>query len=124
MSNKLYSKDDENYDIGSSFLKLMGGLFLIGVTFCLTYLYTAFAIGYVGMNLWAWFVVPVFGLPAISWGQSYGIALVLGLYTHKLNINTNKDEREKPEKIGHAIASLIFPWIFLLAGWVGKTFFL
>lgn len=121
MSNKLYN---ENNDVGSSFLKLIGGLFLVGVTFCLTYLYTAFAIGYVGMNLWSWFVVPVFGLPAISWGQSYGIALILNLYTHKPNVNTNKDEREKSEKIGYAIGTLIAPWVLLFAGWIGKTFFL
>lgn len=124
MSNRLYSSNDENTNIFLSFAKLVGILILTGVSIVLIYLYSAFALGYVSMILWAWFVVPVFGLPLLSWGQAYGIAILMALWTHRYHVNTNKDERTTSEKVGQAIGALMAPWIVLFVGWVGKTFFL
>jgi hypothetical protein len=105
-------------------VKSIVGSIVFLILFVLAFLYGAFAMGFVGMKLWAWFVVPVFGLPALSWGQSYGLALIVGLYTHQLHVNTNKDERESHTKIGHAIGAILIPWFFLLVGWIGKTYFI
>lgn len=124
MSNRLYSSNDEDTNIFLAFVKLAGILVLGAVGVCLLWLYSAFAFGYVGMTLWEWFIVPVFGLPLLSWGKAYGIALLVGLWTHQHRVNTNKDERTTPEKVGQAIGVLLSPWIVLFVGWVGKTYFL
>lgn len=49
-------------------------------------LWSAYALTY----LWAWFVVPLFALPALSVPQAYGLMLVTGLF---------KSHRKSPDKI-------------------------
>jgi hypothetical protein len=122
MSSFFYHDNEKSSNFIVGVVKLIGVLALAVVSIGLLYLYSAFSLGYVGMVLWAWFIVPVFGLPALSWGQAYGIALLIGLYCYR--INTNKDERTTSEKVGQAIGLLLSPWLVLLAGWIGKTFFL
>lgn len=122
MSNRLYSSSDVNPTADG--IKAIFILFGVFALFCVAYLYGAFAMGFVGMKLWSWFVVPVFGLPVLTWGQAYGLALVIGLFTHQLYIPTNKDERTTPEKAVHLASGFLLPWTFLLLGWAGKVLFL
>lgn len=124
MSNRLYSSGNENVNHVAEGIKSIFVLFGVFFVICLAYLYGAFAMGFVGMKLWAWFVVPVFGLPALTWGQAYGIALLVGLLTHQIHIPTNEDERTTPQKVGHAIGGFLLPWITLLFGYFGKIWFL
>jgi len=51
------------------------------VILCVGFLYDVFAIGYVGMKLWSWYLVPTFGFPILSLIQAWGIALVCRLWT-------------------------------------------
>lgn len=124
MNNKLYIENDKPSNFIVGVVKLIGILALGFVSIGLLYLYSAFSLGYVGMILWAWFIVPVFGLPALSWGQAYGIALLTGLYCQRYQNNTNKDERTTSEKVGQTIGLLLSPWLVLLAGWIAKIWFL
>ncbi len=87
-------------------------------------LYGILVTGFVGMKLWAWFVVPIFGLPTLSIVQAWGIALLIGLWTHQLHATTNKDEREPSQKYATAIMAILSPWIILFFGWIGKVLFL
>lgn len=72
--------------------------------------------------LWGWFVVPAFSLPALSVAQAYGIALVVRA-AHGL-----KDaESKSKDSAGVAMAKLFVlpPFVcglFLLLGWVAKSF--
>lgn len=124
MSNRLYSSSNENVNLISEGVKsvfiLLGVLLMVWLAF----LYGAFAMGFVGMKLWSWFIVPVFGLPALTWGQAYGIALFVGLLTHQFHHPTNKDERTTQEKATHVIGNLLVPWTCLLFGYLGKIWFL
>lgn len=124
MSNRLYGSENEDVNLAANGIKAIAILVGFFVMFVLAYLYGAFAMGFVGMKLWAWFIVPVFGLPALTWGQAYGIALIVGLFTHQMLVPTNKDERTTPEKVGHAIAGFLLPWITLIFGYFGKIWFL
>lgn len=58
-------------------LAFLGALVIL----CVGFLYDVFAIGYVGMKLWSWYLVPTFGFPILSLIQAWGIALVCRLWT-------------------------------------------
>jgi len=117
MSNKL---DTDSIGV------VLAGLFGIIMFFFLAsiggFLYGVFAMGFVSMKLWAWFVVPVFGLKALTITQAYGLAMIASLWTHQFFINTNKDERETAEKVGHLIGVLLTPWMALFFGWLVHAF--
>lgn len=124
MSNRLYSSENEDVSLTAAGVKAIAVLLGVFTMVFLAYLYGAFAMGFVGMKLWAWFIVPVFGLPALTWGQAYGIALLVGLFTHQVHLPTNKDERTTTEKAVHAIGACLIPWACLLFGYLGKIWFL
>lgn len=102
--------------VGVSILAFMLGLAVL--------LYGVFVGGFVGMKLWAWFIVPVFGLNPITVVQAWGIALLVELWSHQIHVNTNKDEREPSAKVATFITVLLNPWIILFIGWAGKTLFM
>lgn len=114
------------YDGADVAAGILGILFAAILGFALvagSFLYGVFAAGYVGMKLWAWYIVPVFGLPALKIVQAWGIALLTALWTHQSFTNTNEDERTTGQKVTYAIAVLLSPWFTLLVGWIG-TFLL
>lgn len=104
----------------------LAAVFGVVVAVCLLigggFLYGVLAAGFVGMKLWAWYIVPVFGLPKLGIVQAWGIALLASLWTHQNFTNTNKDERSDADKTAYTIAVLIGPWITLLVGWIGHAF--
>lgn len=72
--------------------------------------------------LWGWFVVPLFGQPALSVAQAYGIALVVRV-AKGLDTRTEKT----PDSFGVVLgkAFVLAPMacgLFLLFGWVAKSF--
>ncbi len=74
--------------------------------------------GYVLSYLWAWFVVPAFGLPAISVLQALGLALLVGMTTHEIpNEKENNDNIES--SWGYVLAAAFLnPALALAMGWV------
>lgn len=50
--------------------------------------------GWVLTKLWAWFVVPVFGLPALGVATAVGLGLIVHHLTHQ-HINAAKDPDAK-----------------------------
>jgi len=70
--------------------------------------------GYVFSILWAWFIVPLFGLPALSVAAAIGVTLVVRFLTH---------QRQPGMPSGQTWASIaIVPLVFLAIGWVVKGF--
>ncbi|MGC3984817.1 MAG: hypothetical protein QM777_08865 [Pseudorhodoferax sp.] len=70
--------------------------------------------------LWGWFVVPLFGLPALSIAQAYGIALLVGLLTHQES-KADKDEDGFAMVLGEAFLRAPFTaGLVLLISYVVK----
>lgn len=46
--------------------------------------------GWVLSKLWAWFAVPIFGLPHINVGEAIAVSMVVGYLTAELNPNESK----------------------------------
>jgi hypothetical protein len=84
--------------------------------------------GFVLKTLWAWFVIPVFGLPALGMASAYGLGLVVQtLVEHNSFPDSKKDEDMTPEAVKERIALafarvLVEPLIILLFGWVAHSF--
>ncbi len=68
---------------------------------------------FVLMKLWAWFIVPLFGLPALNIPYAIGLALVMGMF-----FTTSKKEEDK-NFWATAIAN---PLIILFIGWIVQMF--
>lgn len=66
-------------------------------------------------QLWFWYVVPVFNLPALTFAQSAGIVLVIGFATHQVNLSSLDEDRQFA-KI--AADSLVHPTLVLIIGFI------
>lgn len=77
--------------------------------------------GFVLMKLWAWFVIPTFGLPALTIPIAIGISLLVGFLAHQMRSDSGKDPFEESIKLfsyGFVNAAVV-----LLVGYI-VTFFL
>lgn len=66
--------------------------------------------------LWRWFVVPVFGLPALRVSQAIGLGLVFGLATHQYI------PADKSDKWGRFTYIWSAPLLSVLIGWFVRLF--
>ena len=64
------------------------------------------------MYLWRWYVVPVFGLPALSIVQALGISIIVGCVTHQTNTQPSKVE---PKAV---LVAVFNPLAYLACGWL------
>jgi hypothetical protein len=89
-----------------------------------TILVVALTIGTILLNawvlviLWGWFMVPLFGLPALNIPYAIGIQLVLGLL-RRTNSDTAPSGRKWYENAGIVIGTPLFA---LLIGYIVKGF--
>lgn len=82
---------------------------------------------YVGSVLWAWIVVPVLGLPALSIVEVLGVGLVARAVTgFQPTTDDGKREGESPgTRIVRLIATAaLIPFVLLVGGWILKSFLL
>lgn len=78
--------------------------------------------GFTLFVLWGWFVVPMFGLPALSVAQAYGIALVVRA-AKGLDTRTEKNSDSFGVVLGRAfVLAPLISGFSLLFGWVAKSF--
>jgi len=76
--------------------------------------------GWVLSILWGWFMVPVFGLPALGIAQAIGVGLVVTTFTHTGSSNCQKS---KDHKAWHdLIGAFAGPLIGLGIGYVVRRF--
>lgn len=76
--------------------------------------------GFVFMKMWAWFVVPIFGLPAITIPVAIGIALLIGFLTHQRNGESDDPMDYAVKSFSHGFVN---SGVVLLIGYI-VTFFL
>lgn len=70
--------------------------------------------------LWGWFVVPLFGLPALSTWQAYGLILVFR--TMQAHTQAQKNTDGLGEMLAKSILGAPFiAGLFLLVGWFVKA---
>lgn len=67
--------------------------------------------GFVFSKLWAWFMVPIFGLPLVNLPQSIGILLIGGLMSYQF---IPREEKELPAMI---FSQLFMPLFGLIVGY-------
>lgn len=109
---------DKTLTVGVAASALLGGI----AALVLGLAWGAAWAGFTLSVLWGWFVVPTFGLTAISAAQAYGIALVVRA-AHGLRGAESKGN----DSAGAVMAKLFVlpPFVcglFLLFGWAAKSF--
>lgn len=97
-------KNKTNGSVAAGIFAFLGIMVLIAV-------YSIFSYGYVGMIFWSWFVVPVFGVPALTMYQSWGLATMVSLWTHQTHTDKQDDERTSNQKIGALVLEILKPWL-------------
>jgi len=63
--------------------------------------------GFVTVELWGWFVVPL-GAPAIGIAHALGLRMLVSVSTH----NYAEDKRSQGERLANAFALPLFAWGF------------
>lgn len=74
--------------------------------------------GYVLTILWGWFIVPTFGIKAITIPQAIGLSLIVSFLTYQASKSVFADEEEPKKSILQVILSFIIPATCLLIGWI------
>jgi hypothetical protein len=78
--------------------------------------------GYVLTVLWAWFVVPTFGLPALAIAPAIGLAMVVSFLTHQSDA-IKEPEGDFAERLAKSVSLvLVMPALVLGVGWVVHQF--
>lgn len=73
--------------------------------------------GFVLSLLWAWFIVPLFGLPALSIPYAIGLSIVVGFLSHQAG------KVDDDQNWGSAVTvAALYPALALLAGWIVTKF--
>ena len=74
-------------------------------------------------KLWAWFVVPLFGLPELSIAYAYGLMLLI-TYVTKDTPKYKEDKVSTKEGIHGIVTSILKPLVTLGVGYFVKVNFL
>ena len=51
--------------------------------------------GWALSSVWNWFIPTIFGLPVLTLWQAVGVGMVLQLFVHNVNYDSNKDTKGK-----------------------------
>lgn len=98
----------------------MAALFLLPITFAILALGVIWR-GYAFSVLWGWFVMPYFGVAALSIPVAIGLTMVVSFLTYQFT--HTEDNRSSREKIIEGITiGLLHPAFALLFGWVVTLF--
>lgn len=108
-----------------AFTSCVTGLLAIAFVIPLTVLFiagAAVAEGFVLMQLWSWFIVPVFNLPLLTLVTAIGLSLTVSLVVHSPDMRVIPGETTSLWKlVGNAF---IRPAIMLGIGYVVFKFFM
>jgi len=82
--------------------------------------------GWVLTKLWAWFMVPTFGLPELGIVPAIGLSMIIGYLTQHATSSKSSDEdkyKSSGQRIAEAIGKAIFvPLFYLFIGWIVSLF--
>ena len=82
--------------------------------------------GFVLLQNYNWFLLPIHGAPILTIGNCIGISLIVGMLTVGL-VQSKKDDEEKPlaEKLLEGIGKMIvYPLVFWFFGWLYHYLFM
>ena len=79
--------------------------------------------GWVFTKLWAWIIVPFFGLPLLPIPIAIGIVFISTFLTHQSDtsetlIDEEDEEKKKKKQLFQAVTNITKPFAFLLFGWI------
>jgi hypothetical protein len=104
-----------------TFLHFLGSL-VFASTLCVSAIVWR---GYVLSLLWLWFLVPTFGLAALSIPAALGVSLVVSMLTHRTDQSPTQRDRSSSLwfLFVHAFAAVMLtPAVGLLLGLIFKGF--
>lgn len=96
---------------------------VIAVTIIVFVLVWSFLHSWALSVLWAWFIVPLFRVPALSVSNAYGFVLIVNLLRFNAEFK-GKYKDSADAYIGRAAVGILYPFVAVLAGWIVKTMFL
>lgn len=73
--------------------------------------------GYALQVLWGWFIVPAFGLAALTLPQAIGIDVIVTMLTSHA-----RRSDESPQFAAAVGRAAVMPAMYLLIGWVARQF--
>lgn len=105
---------------------MLAGFAAIGLLFgvAVLTLYGAWSGAFIATHLWAWYVMPAFGVTSLKMIHAFGISLLISFWTYHHRSHYSKDERKMGEKIMEIIILMSYPWMILFLGWLGVVLFM
>lgn len=100
----------------------METLLILFITVVMTAALTTWE-GFVLSKMWGWFLVPTFGLPAITIPVAIGICLIAAFLTHQQNFKVKSGDDLKDAFNAWGYGFVVSLMIFFI-GWIVKAFFL
>lgn len=98
--------------------QLIAASLVLGMVF-LTVAVLAIWRGIVLSTIWGWFMVPVFGLPALTITPAIGVALVVSFLTYQYSAS---DAAQDTNNYNTAMAGLLYPLVVLIIGFFVHRF--
>lgn len=74
--------------------------------------------GYVFINLWDWFIIPIFNLPKLSIYTAIGISIVVRFLIGHVDIKTMLEKKTNKEQWLAVAMLFLRPAMFLFAGYI------
>lgn len=100
----------DNSSTSTLFLGFIIALLMIPLTVALN--------GWALSILWSWFVVPIFGLPALSLASALGLSIVVSFMTHQ-DVDCEQPDRSMSATWSRVVAITVGrPLLALLMGWI------
>ena len=80
--------------------------------------------GYVFSTLWGWFIIPIFGLTALSIPQAIGISMIVSFLTYQFQPSNKQNTKEDDQKdmITRILHLVLYPITVLAVGYIVKGF--
>lgn len=103
---------DNDKDVAKTIFIVLAGV----AAFCGIVFVQAVVTAYVFSTLWAWYMVPFFGMKELPLAFAFGISLIVSYFQP---LHRGEDKRSLSEKFATAIAH---PLVALLLGWLGTLF--
>lgn len=75
--------------------------------------------GFVFQTLWAWFIVPTFGLAALTVLQAVGVGLVVSFLTHQSDVQYKDLEEDSTKRL---VLLVLRPLMILGVAWIVQLF--
>jgi len=86
----------------------MGALLFILIGLPFLFIASYLINGYVLSTLWFWFIVPTFGLPALSIPAAIGICMIVAYLTNHSILNKSEDTKTKKEQTAYLLKVCLY----------------